>query len=81
MTFVWVKRDTTKRISQLTITPETVEKIADLLNIPPADRGKFLSGTICIGTSPTSSPPRADAQPSPPSGPASPSSGGRRSRK
>jgi hypothetical protein len=79
MSFVWVNKETPNhRVRQVTVTPQTLEQIADLLGIPQADRGQFVSGTIYIETAPPPSPSGGGAGPSPPSSPPSPPGGGRR---
>ena len=81
MTVYWVKKDTPHRVTQVKVTPQTLERIADLLGIPPADRGQFISGTIHVGTSPPPSPPGGNAPPSPPNAPPLPPSRRTRQRK
>jgi hypothetical protein len=76
-----VKGGTFNIVHQMFVDEETLEKIAELLGIPAAERGRITSGTIYIGTPP--SPPSGDAPPSPLSGgaPPSPPSVRRRQRK
>ncbi len=74
-------RDKTfKIVRQVAVTEETLEKIAELLGIPAAERGQLISGTIYIGTSPPQ--PGGSARPSARSRAARPSatSGRRRQR-
>jgi hypothetical protein len=72
MTVYWVKKDSPHRVTQVKITPQTLERIADLLGIPQAERGQFIGGTIKVSTSPP--PPGGDASSSPPNAPPSPTS-------
>jgi hypothetical protein len=48
MSMVWVKRNARQRVRQVKVDRATLEKIADLLGIPAADRGAFHAGTIHV---------------------------------
>lgn len=76
MTFVWVNKNANPySVTQVRITPQQLERIAQILNIPAADRGgSFTTGTIYVGAPPSASPPGGDAPASPP--PPSSSGGG-----
>jgi hypothetical protein len=73
MAIVWIKRDAPQyRVTQRMLTPAQVDQIADILNIPQAERGRLIGGTIHIDVS---APPSAGGT-TPQGGGSSPSSSG-----
>jgi hypothetical protein len=74
MAIIWVKKDTPHRVTQARLTPAQLEAIANILNIPQAERGRFISGTIHVDVSPPPSPSGGGTTPQ--GGGGSPSSSG-----
>ena len=61
-----VRGGTFNIVRQVIVDGETLERIAELLGIPEAERGRVISGAIYISPPPSS--PGGGAPPSPPSG-------------
>lgn len=78
MTCVWIKKGTPHLVTQVRVSPTTLEAIANLLNIPQAQRGQLIGATIYIEVSPPPSSPGGSSPPSSPGAPPSAASGGGR---
>lgn len=54
-----VPKGTFNIVRQMTVDEATLQKIAELLGIPEAERGRLVSGTVYIGPGPAPSSRRA----------------------
>jgi hypothetical protein len=77
-TFTIVRQVNVNVVDKVTVNEETLQKIAELLGIPEAERDRLITGTVWIGAPPTT--PGDGPSSSPPSGRARPSSTRRRRR-